>query len=686
MNAEPLKGGRDSRRGWWLSAAMVAAVALVTTVFVLGHGDHTTIPTIPTIAPSSSATIASTTATQTTIVEREASTDDLVDAVTSELATEPLHLSGVVFADDGLATTLDIVSVPGSIATVGVSRLGGGHADVVARGSTVLVKGDADFWLSVRPGAADTFAGAWVAVDGQPALTAALTPALDLVPVVDAVHTVSVGDWERGPSVPLDGVDVISLTSPTAELLVSAHPPHHVVSLVARLAPTSVSSPTTTPTISVPTVPTPGLGRSVIARHTFATDVAAHAPAQNPAPPPPGPSPQLALFDLAPATPEQVTDARTNVDTTIGDNPTPPAASGELPVPIVHVTLEQVPPLCEQPTCSLIVTVSNDGTVALDGGELIAMVNRRREQRPVPALAAGTSMPFTFVFPNTAPQGQLQTVLHTAFVYVAASQGPDPSIAEQLPGRGVPPNYAPSGDPMNAPLIGIANVLTMDLTTDDLARQYGPDVLPLLDDIASRGYTAALLNLINSGRLSNPEKLRSWLHNLIAPVRPRAVHLLNDYTAAGHNITLSIDGAPGGFVDADTGQPVGAQQAPTAPTRPKLAVPAYSGHKTSGTFIRPDGTEVPLISGRGGPAGELGSTPGMNRYTKTHVEANASAIMRAEGLPTAVLWINRAPCPTTQGCDYLLSRMLPPGVVLWIYVVPEGSAGPIPEPQRFVGV
>ncbi len=106
---------------------------------------------------------------------------------------------------------------------------------------------------------------------------------------------------------------------------------------------------------------------------------------------------------------------------------------------------------------------------------------------------------------------------------------------------------------------------------------------------------------------------------------------------------------------------------------------AYTGQRTSGVLVREDGTQVALQSGRnGGPALSLPKPrPGMNGNIVTHVEAHAAAIMRKEGLKSATLWINRMPCSSNNGCLYNVSRMVPTGSTLDIYVMPEGSSGPL---------
>ena len=107
-------------------------------------------------------------------------------------------------------------------------------------------------------------------------------------------------------------------------------------------------------------------------------------------------------------------------------------------------------------------------------------------------------------------------------------------------------------------------------------------------------------------------------------------------------------------------------------------VPAYAGGKTSGTLVRPDGSEIPLVSGWSGPASAMPKgTPGMNLITKAHVEAHAAAVMRTERLSEATLWINRAPCAGPTGCATLLPRMVPTGSTLTVHIVPSGSGGRI---------
>ena len=107
-----------------------------------------------------------------------------------------------------------------------------------------------------------------------------------------------------------------------------------------------------------------------------------------------------------------------------------------------------------------------------------------------------------------------------------------------------------------------------------------------------------------------------------------------------------------------------------------LDVPAYAGGKTSGAFVRSDGSVVDLVSGLSGPATGLSKPrPGMNGNIVGHVEAHAAAIMRNEGLTSAELWINRMPCGGSNGCMVNVSRMVPTGSTLTIHVIEGGTAG-----------
>lgn len=91
--------------------------------------------------------------------------------------------------------------------------------------------------------------------------------------------------------------------------------------------------------------------------------------------------------------------------------------------------------------------------------------------------------------------------------------------------------------------------------------------------------------------------------------------------------------------------------------------------KTIGLLKLPDGLpDLLLISGRNGPAEALRGLGFMNNVLIDHVEAQAVAVMRAEGVSSATLLISKVPC---SGCEGQLARWLPQGSSLTV----EGPNG-----------
>jgi hypothetical protein len=92
---------------------------------------------------------------------------------------------------------------------------------------------------------------------------------------------------------------------------------------------------------------------------------------------------------------------------------------------------------------------------------------------------------------------------------------------------------------------------------------------------------------------------------------------------------------------------------------------------TSGVLQSPGKVDTPLISGRGGPASQMPQeTPGFDRLTRTHVEGQAAALMRQQGISEGTLHINNpAIC---SNCVRLLPSMLPSGARLDV-IMPNGT-------------
>jgi len=93
-----------------------------------------------------------------------------------------------------------------------------------------------------------------------------------------------------------------------------------------------------------------------------------------------------------------------------------------------------------------------------------------------------------------------------------------------------------------------------------------------------------------------------------------------------------------------------------------------NGPKTTGVFDAGTGRPETIVSGYGGPADLLPKPrAGMPNNLVSHVEANAAARMRLDGVTDGTLYINRLPCAGRMGCDNLLPRMIPTGSRLTIY-------------------
>lgn len=102
---------------------------------------------------------------------------------------------------------------------------------------------------------------------------------------------------------------------------------------------------------------------------------------------------------------------------------------------------------------------------------------------------------------------------------------------------------------------------------------------------------------------------------------------------------------------------------------PQLA-PYVPGEKTSGILYTPGGSPIPLQSGYAGPAAAMQGTAGYDRYTLSHAEGHAAALMRQEGITEGTLYINnRKIC---SSCQRLLPTMLAPGTTLNV-VLPDNT-------------
>ena len=179
----------------------------------------------------------------------------------------------------------------------------------------------------------------------------------------------------------------------------------------------------------------------------------------------------------------------------------------------------------------------------------------------------------------------------------------------------------------------------------------------------------------------------SQLHALLAPDNEG----MSGEEAVGFFAFLALDivsdGTGGEAMDAvleDLGLEAAGDVA--ADTGEEVELAAYGGTKTSGILYGDNGEAYELQSGYDGPSQGLPKPrPGMNGNIVSHVEAHAAALMRTEDMDEATLLINRSPCAGSNGCLENVSRMVPEGKVMNIYVMEQGSSGPFLDWLRVIG-
>jgi nucleic acid/nucleotide deaminase of polymorphic system toxin len=97
-------------------------------------------------------------------------------------------------------------------------------------------------------------------------------------------------------------------------------------------------------------------------------------------------------------------------------------------------------------------------------------------------------------------------------------------------------------------------------------------------------------------------------------------------------------------------------------------LPRYVGGKTAGILVT-EMENIPLVSGRAGPARSMWGSRGFNAISREHVEGHAAALMHQRGISEATVYINNPRICTP--CTRQLPSMLPPGSRLTV-VTPRG--------------
>jgi hypothetical protein len=109
--------------------------------------------------------------------------------------------------------------------------------------------------------------------------------------------------------------------------------------------------------------------------------------------------------------------------------------------------------------------------------------------------------------------------------------------------------------------------------------------------------------------------------------------------------------------------------APWLPWFRRLTAP-INGKPTSGVLRIPGRRDIELVSGSGGPTSMMPKgSPGFDRWTLTHAEGQAAALMRHLGINRGTLYINNP--VICSNCARNLPKMLPRGATLDV-VLPNG--------------
>lgn len=162
-------------------------------------------------------------------------TDDqperLVAEAAAALAAEnEVAYRGTVLDEHGLRTSVHIGAAADGRMVADLSRHLGGTAQLLSRGATTAVRGDADWWTWSRPGLAEQLAGRWFSGPPHDAV-GGLDPDL-LTPraLADAL-TASGGQWQRTGERQVGGVAGIELWDGNRFVVVTATAPHRLLTV-----------------------------------------------------------------------------------------------------------------------------------------------------------------------------------------------------------------------------------------------------------------------------------------------------------------------------------------------------------------------------------------------------------------------------------------------------------------------
>ncbi|TGZ12409.1 hypothetical protein DV517_75040 [Streptomyces sp. S816] len=212
-----------------------------------------------------------------------------------------------------------------------------------------------------------------------------------------------------------------------------------------------------------------------------------------------------------PATTEQSNSVRTTTATAVA-TAVPPATSAEAVSktmgPAFTITSDD-PYLCTTNPCSYSIKVTNSGDQPGDATLYLNMPRVPTGPHPLGTLKPKQSKTVSGTRPNIAPPGKTVTFTNYAWVYSTAEYGGDPKVGSRLNARNLRPSDLSYGTPLQPTVAGLLDAMTKDRPTSDT--EAGDKARDAIYAANSQGALPDLGQIVDSGRLNNPEDLRKIL-------------------------------------------------------------------------------------------------------------------------------------------------------------------------------
>ncbi|MFD8594998.1 hypothetical protein ACFV1L_08350 [Kitasatospora sp. NPDC059646] len=465
----------------------------------------------------------------TPAVETRAQLQDHARTAAEALEALPaVELSAVyVPGQDGAATRAQLTVTAGGQATGTLQGPASGKADLAWSGDQLYLKGDAAFWAQQEPfhGHDLTSSGHWVApekrsgyymLDSFGVNAGSLTPKALAEVVRQIVSDPGAVVEDAGLQ---GGRPVTSFVGRTGTVVVTAAAPYQVVAL--GVDPVDAGPVTTAMWHTGAGSRSAAGGRRAVPAGYGDSD----------------PYQPYLFLGPKPATAAQA--AAVGSDAAAAASASVPPASTDVAVasagPAFKVDLGG-PDLCETDLCPYTVTVTNQGDQPADAVLHVSFQGRPLAVHPLGTLAPKESKQISGSTPNAAKgTNSTVTVTYDAWVYSAASYGPDPAVAERLRARKLDPQeiVAPPLRPMVSMLL---DAFTREAAQDDTAANDA--ARDLLEKADNHGHIPLLADLVSSGRVQNIKDLPALMKKAYSANNPGGIRELEN---AGHFVRNNPD-------------------------------------------------------------------------------------------------------------------------------------------------